>query len=130
MKLLGKAAAIVTLLVLAPAISSATDVPGKCDKSCSFNIQILKVRPYVISITWNGAGGSSGSPVVSGMDKNVDAYMGPGTYIIHAKYLDGAGTQHDPANIQCGTQTKFSFTSHGQNCAAYNEAFVLVTLSK
>jgi hypothetical protein len=84
----------------------------------------------VISITWNGSGGSSGSPVVSGMDKNVDAYMGPGTYTIHAKYLDAAGTAHDPAYLSCGMQIKFSFTSHGQNCDAYNEAFVLVSLSK
>jgi hypothetical protein len=130
MKTLLKTVVMIVLLVFLPAVSFATDVPGKCDKACSFNIQIFKVRPYEISITWNGSGGASGSPVVSGMDKNVDAYMGPGTYVIHAKYLDAAGTAHDPAYLRCGMQVKFSFTSHGQNCDAYNEAFVLVTLSQ
>jgi hypothetical protein len=130
MKTVLKTAAVIVLLALVPGASFATDIHGKCNKSCSFNIKIFTVRPYVISVTWNGSGGASGSPVVSGMDKSVDAYMGPGTYTIHAKYLDAAGTEHDPAYLPCRTQIKFSFTNHGQNCVAYNEAFVLVTLSK
>jgi hypothetical protein len=102
MKALLKTVATIAFLVLAPSASFATDVPGKCVKSCSFNIQILKVRPYVISITWNGSGGASGSPVVRGMDQNVNAYMGPGTYTIHAEYLDAAGTAHNPEYLACG----------------------------
>lgn len=127
MKSLWKAVTILTLVVFGAGAAPAIDIPGRCDRGCSFNIQIANVRPYVISVTWYSAGGASGSPVVSGTNKDVTAYMAAGTYTIHAKYLDGNGTQHDAAYYQCGNQIKFSFTNHGSNCAAYNEAFVLVT---
>jgi hypothetical protein len=129
MALARKLIAAFAILTCLPSACFATDTVGSCNTSCTFNIQIAHARSYVISVTWTGSGGSSGTPVVSGTDKNVSYAMGPGHYTIHAKYLDQDGTARDPAALQCGTQVKYSFTGHGQNCAAYNEAFVLITKS-
>ncbi len=118
-------------LICALQSSFATEIKGNCSRSCSFTVQIHHARQYVISITWSGAGGASGTPVVSGVDKDQSFYMAPGQYTIHANYFDGSGTAKDPAFLNCGgSQFKFAFTSHGQNCAAYDEASVLVTAGK
>jgi hypothetical protein len=127
MLILRKATLALAVVLCAPAMSYAADTPGYCEHTCTFNIQIAHARSYVISVTWTGSGGSSGTPVVSGMDKNESYSMGSGHYIIHAQYLDSAGTARNAAAIACGNQVKYSFTSHGPNCAAYDEAFVLVT---
>jgi hypothetical protein len=128
MKKLIRLLAIICALMLFPLGAHATDIKGTCQSSCSFHIHIANAHTYQISISWYGAGGGSGTPVVYGENKDESYSMAPGQYTIHAKYLDGSILK-DAAYMNCGSQFNLSFTNHGA-CKDYNEAWVSITTAQ
>ena len=120
-------AALGAILLFLSAPALATDWTSTYAASQSITMTIGQPRNYSIVLVAQFGGSTTTYPAVSGPGTTKTIAVGPGKLTFHVKYFDDHGNLADPAYSLCpGPILRFSFTSHGTNCAAYTDASISI----